>query len=371
MGQLKIFCAAVNNDTLPSKPLCNILVNTPNDGSSVKAISSTRQLFQYAQCEHPFLDSGGFQILVSEEAGKEITFDGTKNLEMSDRGINIAPEHIITAAMLMQPEIVSALDFPIRKFFDKRDQEKEFLGKLGYNITWARKTAKLRKERCPHIKLFIPVQAYNVEQFNEFYYSIKDCEFDGFSLPVRNFEAHEIALFLIAFYKLDIPMVHVLGTSLLLTTALAAYMARYYFEWISLDSTTWHKSAKYNHYINPFNLTAVDVSDKVIIDEDIKIDCQCPWCKGRTFTYIKNLPYTEKTSFLRCHNWWVIERTAKELYEHCDTVFSLKQHLLTRYPDTEEIEKLCAVLSIIDAMRERGIDEILSVCRLNSAATAI
>jgi tRNA-guanine family transglycosylase len=370
MGQLEIFCAAVNDDTLPSQPLRNILVNTPNEGHSMNSISNTLKFFKYAQCKHTFLDSGGFQIIVSEEAGKEITFDATKKLEMSNRGINIAPEHIINVAMLMQPDIVSALDFPIRKFVDKNDQDKEFMRKFGYNVTWARKTAKLRKERCPHIKLLIPVQAYDVEQFNEFFYSIKDVEFDGFSLPVRNFEAHEIALFLIAFYKLGIPMVHILGTSKLLTTACGAYMARHYFEWVSLDATTWHQSAKYNHYINSFSLTAVDVSSNVIINEDIKIDCQCPWCKGKTFTYIKYLPYTEKTSLLRCHNWWVIERAAKELYEHCDTVFTLKQHLLARCPDIEDIEKLCSVLSIIDAMKERKIEEILAVCRLNSTAAA-
>ncbi|NMC96206.1 MAG: hypothetical protein GYA70_01950, partial [Deltaproteobacteria bacterium] len=139
MGQLEIFCAAVNDDTLPSKPLRNILVNTPNEGSSIKAVSSVLQLFQYAQCEHTFLDSGGFQIIVSEEAGKKITFDGTRKLEMSNRKINIAPEHIINAATHMQPEIVSALDFPVRKFVDKNEQEKEFMRKFGYNVTWARK----------------------------------------------------------------------------------------------------------------------------------------------------------------------------------------------------------------------------------------
>jgi len=371
MGQLEIFCAGVDVNVLPSKPLRNILVNTPNEGSSIKAVSSVLQLFQYAQCEHTFLDSGGFQIIVSEEAGKAITFDGTQKLEMSNRKINIAPEHIINAAEHMQPEIVSALDFPVRKFIDKNEQEKEFMRKFGYNVTWARKTAKLRKERCPQIKLLIPVQAYNVEQFNEFFYSIKDVGFNGFSLPVRNFEAHEIALFLIAFHKLDIPMVHILGTSKLLNTALGAYMARHYFEWVSLDATSWRQSAEHSIYLNPFSLKIVNLSSNVIIDEDIKIDCQCPWCKGKTFTYIKNLPYADKSAFLKSHNWLVNDRAAKELYEHCDTVLTLQQHLLTRCPDTEDIEKLCSVLSIIDAMRDRKIEEILSVCRLNSTATAI
>lgn len=364
MGQLEIFCAGVSINILPCRPLNNILVNVPHEGGSIKAISDTLNMFQYAQCGHTYLDSGGFQIIVSELLGRHCTFDAAKSLHLSEWGVNIAPEHIVNVATAMQPEIVSALDFPIRKFTDKNDQEKEFLNKLGYNITWARKTANLRKEKCPHIKLMIPVQAYNLKQFGEFFHYIQDLDFDGLSLPVRNLEAYEITLFLIAFYKLNIRRVHILGTSTLLTTALAAFMAKHYFSWISLDSTSWRLSAQYNHYINPFSLKSVDVSDNVVIDENIHINCQCPWCRGKTFTYIKNLPHTEKISFLRCHNWWVIEHTAKELYEHSDTVLTLKNHLLKRYPDAGEIEKLCNVLSIIDALRDRSIDEIQSACRI-------
>jgi len=367
MGKLEIFCAGVSINILPCRPLNNILVNVPHEGSSSKTISDTLKMFQYAQCEHNYLDSGGYQIIVSELLGRQCTFDAAKPLHLSEWGVNIAPEHIINVATAMQPEIVSALDFPIRKFTDKNDQEKEFMGKLGYNITWARKTANLRRERCPHIKLFIPVQTYDLEQFGEFFHYIQDLEFDGLSLPVRNLEAYEIALFLIAFSKLNIRMVHILGTSTLLTTALAAFMAKHYFSWISLDSTSWRLSAQYNHYINPFSLKSVDVSNNVIIDENIRINCQCPWCRGKTFTYIRNLPHTEKISFLRSHNWWVINNAAKELYQYSDTVLTLKEHLMTRYPDTREIEKLCYVLSIIDALKDRSIDEIQLACRLDYA----
>ena len=371
MGKLEIFCAGVSINVLPSRPLNNILVNVPHEGSSSKAISDTLKMFQYANSRHTYLDSGGFQLLVFELAGKQYTFDATQPLQMSDQGINVTPEHIIAVAMEMQPEFLSALDFPIKKLTDKNEQEKEFLGKLGYNITWARKTAHLRKERCPHIKLMIPVQAYTIEQFKQFFHYIKDIAFDGLSMPVRNFESHEIALFLIAFYKLNITMVHILGTSTLLTTALAAFMAKHYFAWVSMDSTSWRLSAQYNHYINPFSLKAVDVGYNVIIDDNIHVNCQCPWCVGKSFTYIKNLPHTEKISFLRCHNWWVIEHAAKELYEHSDTVLTLKEHLLTRFPDTVEIEKLCSVLNIIDALRDREIEEILFACRLDYADMTI
>lgn len=363
MGQLEIFCAGVNVDVLPSRPLKNILVNVPNEGITSKDIMSTVKMFQYARCTHTYLDSGGFQILVSELAGKRFTFDETKQLHISSEAINITPKHVIDVAMEMQPEIVSALDYPIRKLTDVNDREKEFLNKLGYNIVWSRKTAKLRKEKCPHIKLLIPVQCYSIEQFGEFFHQIKDLEFDGLSLPVRNLEAHEIAVFLSAFYKLNIRMVHILGTSTLLTTALAAYMARHYFEWVSLDSTGWRLMAEYSSYVNPLSLKNQNIGYNVIIDENTRINCQCPWCNGKTFTYIKNLPYTEKISFLRSHNFWVIEHVAEELYEHSNTVLTLKAHLMKRYPDTKKIEMLCRAITIFDALKERDIDEIQFVCQ--------
>ena len=371
MGKLEIFCAGVSIDVLPCRPLNNIMVNAPHEGSSSKAISNTLKLFQYANSTHTYLDSGGFQILVFELAGKQYTFDLTYSLQMSDQGINITPEQIIAVAVEMQPEFFSALDFPIKILTDKNEQEKEFLGKLGYNITWARKTANLRKERCPHIKLMIPVQVFSIEQFNEFFHYIKDLEFDGLSMPVRNFDAHEIAVFLITFYKLNIPMIHLLGTSTLLTTAMAAYMAKHYFKWVSMDATSWHLSAQHSNYANPLSLQVTNVGYNVIIDENIRVNCPCPWCEKKTFSYIKNLPHTEKISFLRCHNWWVINHAAKDLYEHSDTVLTLKEHLLTRCPDTENIEKLCSVLSIIDALRDREIDEIQFACQLNYADMTI
>jgi len=80
-------------------------------------------------------------------------------------------------------------------------------------------------------------------------------------------------------------------------------MARHYFAWVSLDSTGWRLMAEYSSYVNPLSLKNQNIGYNVIIDENIRIDCQCPWCNGKTFTYIKNLPYTEKISFLRSHNF--------------------------------------------------------------------
>jgi len=52
MGKLEIFCAGVSINVLPCKPVNNILVNVPREGSSAKAISDTLKMFQYTNSSH-------------------------------------------------------------------------------------------------------------------------------------------------------------------------------------------------------------------------------------------------------------------------------------------------------------------------------
>ncbi len=78
--------------------------------------------------------------------------------------MNIAPCHVVERAIEIKADSMVALDFPIRKIKDRREQNSEFRKKLKYNVKWAIETAALRKILCPEIDLFIPVQAYNLRQ---------------------------------------------------------------------------------------------------------------------------------------------------------------------------------------------------------------
>ena len=70
-----------------------------------------------------------------------------------------------------------SLDFPIRKLEDPEDQEFEFNRKLGFNSRWAIETSELRDKFCPEVKLFVPIQAYNLNQLHLFMKLIQEVNF--------------------------------------------------------------------------------------------------------------------------------------------------------------------------------------------------
>jgi len=355
MGQLYNFAAGISLEVLPSKYVDNILLNVPQNAINESAISQAKKLIRLARAKKTILDSGGFQIYVAEDEGKKISFDNSKPLENSDHKINISPEHVVAAAIQIRPDILMSLDFPIRKLDDPEDQEFEFNRKIGFNARWAIETSELRDKFCPEVKLFVPIQAYNLNQLHLFMRLIQGVNFDGLSMPLRNLTTNEIASFLVTYYEMGISEVHLLGSTSFSTISLVAYMAKHYFDFISIDATSWRKSAEYSIYLNPHDLRGEGIGSDAIIDDNIQITCPCPWCLRKTFTDIKNLPYTEKTSFLRCHNFFVINTFANEAYLHADNLTTFKRFLIQKSRKPEEIESLCDILAEITLLMDSDI----------------
>ena len=354
MGQLVNFCAGTNMQILPAKQVDAILVSVPYNASDDNAIRGTKMLLQYAGAKWSQLDSGGYQIAKFEKSGRRISFDPRKPVECSTSGLNLTPQHLIDAASKIQPTIMNALDFPIGRYDHPDEQEMEFMKKLGFNVTWAIETSQLRKEHCPGVKLFIPMQCYDLKQFDFFLSLIHGISYDGFSIPTRNFTVKEIALFLVKFYQLGVRQVHILGSTEFFLIALAAYMARHVFEWVSLDATTWREQAQYSNFLNQHTLSAEHLNN-VHIDESIQNDCGCPRCNGKSFTYIANLPQTDRIAFLRQHNFFVIDRDFKDFYQNAGTILELERHLKGRHPKTEKIDELIRTLSLVDALKDANI----------------
>jgi queuine/archaeosine tRNA-ribosyltransferase len=190
---------------------------------------------------------------------------------------------------------------------------------------------------------------------------IGDIDFDGVSMPVRNLSINEIALFMLRFYQLGIKRIHLLGTSKFFAIALSAYMARNLFDLVSFDATTWREQAQYAVYLNPHDLSSEKIPSDITIDEKISVNCGCPFCRGKTYTYIKNLPQTEKIALLRSHNWWVIEKATRDLYKNCGDLVQFEKFLKIRCQNTEKIEELCSILSLIDVLKDSDIDVLQAV----------
>jgi tRNA-guanine family transglycosylase len=367
MGRLVIFCAGTDIGILPAKKVTSILVNPFDNAMNQKAIRETLAMFAYAGTENRFLDSGGYQIYKAEEQRKAMTFDPNSPLINSDDRINISPTHVIETARQLKPDMMTALDFPIRTLNDKAEREQEFLRKLGFNIKWAIEASSLRGRHCSQVQLFLPVQCYDLDQFDFFKRSIGGISYDALSMPLRNLELDEIALFLLRFHQLGARKVHLLGSTSFFVIALSAFFARQFFEWVSLDATSWRLAAeKAQAYFNPFDLSTENMGDNVLIDESIPMICQCPFCENTTFTYIKTLPYTDKLALLRSHNFWVIEQAAEDLYKNASDLLRLEKFLKCRSPRVRDIDNLIRCLSIIDIYKKEDINVLKQLLRIDT-----
>ena len=108
---------------------------------------------------------GGFKFYKLRNNGLKTKFNFNKPLGKKNGVFNIAPEHVVEAAVKLNPCIMVALDYPIKKIKNAtvNDLKNEFKNKLLWNVLWAIRTAELRQSKCPHIKLLIPIQCYTIE----------------------------------------------------------------------------------------------------------------------------------------------------------------------------------------------------------------
>ncbi|MFZ4440993.1 MAG: hypothetical protein ACOYOS_21485 [Syntrophales bacterium] len=226
---------------------------------------------------------------------------------------------------------------------------------LGANLIWMRETAELRQKYCPEIELFIPIQSYTLDQFETHIENpLMELDFDGIALPTRNLGPGGITLFLLKFYKMGVRKIHLLSVSNLTGLALAAYFARNIFDWCSVDATSWRLEADKKIYKDPFDLRPIDVTSDAVFKDGEKPLCDCPWCQGYTFTGIKNIPTADRTSLLRSHNYYVIQKAGKEFYENSGDLVTLERCLRKR-SNSRKIGPLIQALSIATHMRDMDI----------------
>jgi len=357
MGAPVIYCAGPNIGDLPGKKVNSILLNIVDYFHSDGETARTNKMLEYAAPENFIIDSGGYSLLKKEENGIR-TFHIESEPIKYQGSLNLTPLHVVIVVKNQRPHEFIALDFPVlpvKKLSDQSQQESEFDRKLALNVPWVKETAELRQKHCPEIGLLIPVQCYNTEQLEVFLKAIDGTKFDGFSMPTRNMKLADIASFMIRFYQLGIDRVHLLGVTEFFTLALAAYMARHYFKRVSLDSRTWKYRATYTSYINPHDLIGEGLGNDVVIDESIKMDCACPWCKERSFSYIKNYPYSDRRILLGCHNFWVTEKAAIDLYDNSGSVAELERYFKQHARRTDRIEELINTLYLIDTLKDSDI----------------
>ena len=358
MGELINICAGADSNSFPKSPVEALLFNVIDHCSSHRKIDAAMEMYRLIQPKYLMLDSSGYHLLMAELASKRLSFNPDLPPKSTSRELNIAAKHVMESALVFQPympDIVIGLDFPIKELKDVRSPEAEFLKKHVYNAPFAVQSAAWWKELCPQSKFFLPIQCYNLDQFNIFWGRVGGLDHDGVSMPIRNLGIPEIALFLVKFYQLGIRRVHLLGTSKFFAIALCAYMARHVFEWISLDASTWRISADKAGFLNPFDLSRENLASTVIANPELANDCPCPYCRNISFTQIIDLPFKQRVFLLRQHNWWVLERAFLELYDHSIDIIQLEKFLKTRSKHPAKVEELIDILSHVDLMKDFDI----------------
>jgi tRNA-guanine family transglycosylase len=356
MGKLVNFCAGADIKTLPTQPIDALLLNTLDHGSTSAKIAAALEMLKIANPKHSVLDSSGYQILQGQLNGLRIISDSGLVLKSGGSQINLAPQHVMEVASILRPDIVVGLDFPIRKFKSPAEKEAEFTRKLQLNVRWAYDSAVWQKTLCPQVKLFLPVQSYNLEQLEVFFRRTAGIAYDGLSMPVRELDLEEIALFLVRFYQRGTTRVHLLGTASLGVISICAFMAHNLFEWVSLDATSWRKAAEMGDFYNPLDLSREKLTPTVIIDPNIRNDCPCPFCQGQTFSKIQALPRSDKTRLLREHNFWVLTRACHDFYANSADIVSLERFLRSRCKRQELVDEIITTLSLVDALKDVEIE---------------
>jgi len=352
---LWFLCAGASDGRLPKARVTGLLISAGYDCRTPRAVQRTKAMIKEARLKHLMVDSGGFQILCAEKRGISMTFNPEQPLRITRKSLNLAPRHVVEMAMEMNANSMVALDFPIRKIRDPDERQREFQMKLKHNVPWARETAKLRKKLCPEIDLFIPVQAYDLDQFETFYSKIKGIDFTGFSLPVRNMSMKDIAAFLLRMHALGIRKCHVLGSSSLPVISVCAYMSGRYFDWVSFDATSWRISAQHDTFIRPHDLSTIRL--KNVGSYDQKHVCPCKPCAGRSLKRIFALEKEERMKILIAHNYLAIKGLCEEFGRaQVDTRYLRKRLEGSKRSD---INKIIRCMSEIETMCviEKGGDD--------------
>ena len=243
------------------------LVNTVAAGNSAQAILRTLKFFKKLGLGTvTALDSGGFQIFQAETGAIDFTiiYDPSKPMVFG-RYLNITPRHCLHTALGTHPNIMFSLDYPVPKEHNKGRQNILFMRNNTFNVRCAREIAAMRDKLCPEIKFFIPLQLYDLDQFDYFMAGLGNINFDGLSLPIRIFSLEKITIFLMKFLKMGIKQAHILGTTRFDVLALLSYFARNYYDFLSVDSTSWRKFATVQVYLRPFSLTSLNCMMNLIL----------------------------------------------------------------------------------------------------------
>ncbi len=67
------------------------------------------------------------------------------------------------------------------------------------------------------------------------------------------------------------------------------------------------------------------------------------------------MPFKQRVYLLRQHNWWVLQKAFRELYDHSIDIIQLEKFLKTRSKHPAKVDELINILSLVDMMKDSDI----------------
>ena len=297
MGEYINFISGVSEDMLPIGGIGGILGNTPD---ILKNYEKTKELFDKSQARYKMVDSGGYQLFSINEDNMAIAdpsqrtliiMNPEKNIYMKKR-FNLCAEHVCIADELLRPDFIVSPDLPAPDPNDTDQQRYLFLNSFGYCIYGAFMMSELLSQTASKANLLIPIQAFDLEEFQLYLNHLQHIKFDGLSFPRRIMTLERMAAFFIKAYLSGVRTIHVLGTGRFSFIAFIAYFAKNLFTFTSIDSTNLQRFSNVNSYLTPYSL--IPLSLRMNSEDDLRqpIKCSCPWLKILSIVFC-NSKYTE------------------------------------------------------------------------------
>lgn len=360
MGGYVNFISGISEDMLPIGGIGGILGNTPDILKSEKNYEKTKYLYEKSNAKYLMVDSGGFQMHLINEDNLKLLDPALKTLIIMNPGkniylkkrFNLCAEHVVHAVELLNPDFVVSPDLPVPDPDDPDQQRYIFLNSFGYCMYGAFMMSELLAQTESKARLLIPIQAYDLSEFELYLNHLRHIKFDGLSFPRRIMTLERMAAFFIKAHLAGVRTIHVLGTGRFSYIAFIAYFAKNFFNFTSIDSTDLQRFSKVNSYLEPYSLKPISL--RMDSEDDLKqpIKCSCPWCGYySSFSAIQNLPKQEKRVFMVNHNHFVVEQLMAEAYEHTSTARSLFEFLCEKTTRHDECRNVYRVLSIVEAAR--------------------
>lgn len=364
MGRFVNFLGGMSIEVLPVSNIGGILFNTPDILKVKSTEERIKDIIQRARPGYTMVDSGGYQAFKVKENNRDVSPEEQTRLIMNENGpiygkktFNLTAKHVLDAVLLIGPDFVISPDIPVPMPAHPDQKRFLFLESLGYNVYCAGELSRLLREHHLDTKLLIPLQLFDLFEYDYFTKQIGNIDFAGLSVPRRIMSNEKLALFILKARSMGITYFHLLGSGRMAHIAILAYMARHYMDFLSLDSTNIFRFSSTSQYLRPFSLISLDLRVEGSKDDlTVPISCGCPWCRCyKSFYGIQYEGTEDKFAFLVNHNHFVVEQAMAEFMKNAGTAASLAQFLESRTKRHQEVRSIYNILSRIESLKTAAL----------------